>query len=132
MHQNRSFDHGDIRRIGRHLTVERNCSSEIGAHSDGKRIGNATAVTEAGHANFAGAIRASFQPLCGGEEILLLLGSINLTEELATLIVITRVAAYGRQPVSGERHESLQSKPAAYVFNVRVQSTILVHDEDAG
>src|SRR5260221_10434091 len=97
----------DIGRIGSAwlTSVEWNRSGKVGAHPHGQQVDNAATEAKADSAEFTGAIRARFQPRCGGEEIFSHFGAVDLIEKLQTLLVISGIAAGRRQPIGSKRDE---------------------------
>ena len=56
---------------------------------------------------------------------------VHLGERNAAPVVVTREAADRGQGIRGQSHEALQCKPASHVFDMRIQSAILMNHKDA-
>ena len=54
------------------------------------------------------------------------LRAIDLAEQLATLLVVARIAADRRETVRRERHEVLEREAPRDVLDVRVEAAVLV------
>ena len=111
--------------------VEGDRAAEVG---DPRRqhVGDAAAVAEPDDSDLAGALRAGLEHGRGGHEVLARLRLIQLGKQLAGLVLVAGIAAERGQRVGRERDEVLERQPPGDVLDVRVQSAILVHDEDAG
>jgi hypothetical protein len=72
-------------------------------------------------------VRASSQRR--GDEVLARLGLVELLEQFARLVLVTRVAAEREQRVGREGDEAVQRQPARDVLDVRVQAAVLVHHQ---
>ena len=72
------------------------------------------------------------QPLRGGDEILGHLRAIDLAEQLAALVVVARITADRRQRVRRKGDEVLQREPPRDVLGMRIETAILVDDENRG
>ena len=116
---------------GGSLTVKRNRRREIGAHSHCQVVGDAAAEAEAGDANLAVTIRTILQPDRRCKKVFLHLGAVDRAEQAAALLVVTRIAAHRSQSIGSKRIEALKSQPPPDVFDVRIQSAVLVNDENA-
>jgi len=81
---------------------------------------------------FASAVRTGFQPPRSGDEILGSFGAVELAEQQAALVVVARITADGRKRVRRKRHEVRQGKAPRNILRVRIQSPILVDDDNAG
>src|SRR5262249_28767387 len=90
------------------------------------------AEAKAGCGDFSGAVRTRFQPLRGGDEILGPLGGVELAKQLTALVVVAWIASEYRQRVRRKCHEILQGEAPCNVLRVRIQSTVLVDDDNAG
>ena len=73
-----------------------------------------------------------FEPFGGGGEIRLHLGRIDLFEGSRALLVVARVAPDRCEPVGREGDEIGDRQAPRHIFDIRVQASVLVHDQDGG
>src|SRR5438034_2172929 len=129
MNEQRRFDIGDVRGSGL-PAVEGYCRREI-RQPRREHIDDAAAVAEPDRADLSGAVRSILQKARRGHEILPYPGLTELREDLPRFVLVARVAAERRQRVGRERHEVVERETPGNVLDVRIQPTVLVHDENA-
>ena len=110
--------------------IEWNAGTQSFAQTNGKRVHHAAAKAESDRAEFACALRVSFDPVCCGDEIFSSLRAIELAEHLGRLFFIAGIPADGRQCIRRERDEVRDSQTPRNIANVRIQAAILVHHQD--
>jgi hypothetical protein len=66
------------------------------------------------------------QPLRAIEHVLAQLRLVELRLHRAPVVVISRIAAQGRQPIGREREESVHRRAPSHVLDVRIQPAVLV------
>src|ERR1019366_4694794 len=82
--------------------------------------------------HLAVAARNAFQVVRGGVKVLARLRLVELGEEIARLILVARVAAERMQRVGREGDEIGRGQPPRDIFDVWVEATVLVDDENDG
>jgi hypothetical protein len=84
------------------------------------------------HADFSVPVGPVLQPDRGGQHVFLHLCAVHFTELRLALIFIAGITTNGRETVGRERVEAFESEPSSDVFDVGIQTAILVNDQNAG
>ena len=129
MNQHRRLDFAHVRRR-RHRAIERNTRCQTRSQPDGKFVHNAAAETESDRAELAGAVRTRFQPVGRGDEIFKHFVAVHLLECGAAFLIVSGISANRRQAIGRERHIAFSAQTPRDIFNVGIQSAILVHHEN--
>ncbi len=127
--QQRRADLLHIRRV-RLAAIERHGGAEFGVgHRCGVR--HPAAVAKAGDADLVAGGLVGHQPFDGGEEVVHQFLRIDLSLQFAAPVVIAGVAADRTQAVGRQGDEPGLGHAPGHVFDIGIEATVLVHDDDA-
>ena len=93
---------------------------------------DATAVAEADRADTSRAVGSRLQPVGGRHDILARFRLIELGEHLARPVFVARIPAEREERVGREGDEVVERQTARDVLDVRVETAVLVNDDDSG
>ena len=128
MQQQRRVDGGDL--VGRHLQpVVDNAGLQIGRqHRDA--IDDAAAPAEADNADLAGGFHVLLQERHGGCDAARGVAGIERADHVAGLVLIGRRAAERREHIDRQAEEAFERDAARDVLDVRIETAVLVDDDD--
>ena len=130
MHEHGGLDLRHVRQRGC-AAVERRDRLHVCSHPHSQTVGNAAAEAEAGDRRADRCCRddssATSPPERGLPDILVRSTDAN---SFPPCVVVSGVAAHRGQPIRRERHEAFEREASGDVFDVRIESAVLMDHED--
>jgi hypothetical protein len=112
------------------IAVERDGGAQI-RQPCREHVDDPAAVAESDRTDLPSAFRPLPQVVGRGDEVVAGLRLFELRKQRARLVFVAGISAEWRKRIGSERDKVVDREPPCDVLDVRIQSTVLVNDEDA-